>query len=336
MDFKDLFDRLKKALNDVQQAQPAAPAAQSAPEPAPLPEPAPSPEPAKEPFHDPLFVDFPDADMDPDEKMDCVQARAVMAQMMMRTAKSVLRLTLTDQVPDLFGSKVGGVPYLPADAEIPRDADGTPLRMLAQIDCTELSALPDFPQEGLLQFWIGQDITAGLDAAGGSRVIYYPQIDRSVTEDAVRARLAAFPVPEDAMYPVNGTFGIAMKAGSDSLSAQDVHFDPMFTELFNQDAPNEQIGELYDLGDIIGEMVYEQMDGCGHKIGGYPGFTHTDPRGLDDPRTVVLFQLDSDYEPGTAPEKVMWGDAGIGAFFCSPEALAARDFSDVLYNWDCG
>ena len=32
----------------------------------------------------------------------------------------------------------------------------------------------------------------------------------------------------------------------------------------------------------------------------------------------------------------MWGDAGIGAFFCSPEALAARDFSDVLYNWDCG
>ena len=279
-------------------------------------------------------IPWPDEEMDPDEQMDCVRARAVLELIAMKTHKPVLHLTLNDQVPDIFGSKVGGVPYLPSDAEIPRDANGVPLRMLAQIDCTELSALPEFPQEGILQFWIGQDVSAGLDTKGGSRVIYYPQIDRSVTEDTVRTRLDAIPCPEDALYPVNGSFGIAMQATWESISAQDVHFDALFTELFNQDAPGKKIGKLDDLGDIIGEMVYENLDGCGHKIGGYPGFTQTDPRHPEDPRTVVLFQLDSDSENGNT--KTMWGDLGIGAFFCSPEALAARDFSDVLYNWDCG
>lgn len=280
------------------------------------------------------FISLPDEEMDPDERLDCARAITVIALLAPKTCKPALQLTLNDQVPDIFGSKVGGVPYLPSDAKIPCDANGVPLRMLAQINCTELSSLPEFPQEGILQFWIGQDHTAGLDSNGGSRVIYYPQIDRSVTEDAVRARLDPIPCPEDAMYPVNGTFGITMKATGECISAQDVHFDALFTELFNLDAPGEKIGKFDDLGDIIGEMVYESLDGCGHKIGGYPGFTQTDPRHSDDPRTVVLLQLDSDYEDGDT--KIMWGDIGIGAFFCSPEALAARDFSDVLYNWDCG
>ena len=279
-------------------------------------------------------IPWPDEKMDSDEQMDCAQARHVMAVIAMKTYKPALQLTLNDQVPDIFGSRVGGVPYLPSDTAIPRDANGVPLRMLAQINCTELSSLPEFPQEGILQFWIGQDNTAGLDTKCGSRVIYYPQIDRSVTEGTVRARLDAVPSREDAMYPVDGTFGIEMKMISDCLSAQDVHFNALFTELFNLDAPGEKIAKLDDLGDIIGEMVYENLDGCGHKIGGYPGFTQTDPRHSDDPRTVVLLQLDSDYENGDT--KNMWGDVGIGAFFCSPEALAARDFSDVLYNWDCG
>ena len=32
---------------------------------------------------------------------------------------------------------------------------------------------------------------------------------------------------------------------------------------------------------------------------------------------------------------IMWGDVGICNFFISPEALKRRDFSRVLYNWDC-
>ena len=95
----------------------------------------------------------------------------------------------------------------------------------------------------------------------------------------------------------------------------------------------QKIKEIYDLGDAVGEMLSEEYGGFGHKIGGYPAFTQWDPRAEDDPRTVLLLQIDSEYRRGNT--KIMWGDAGIGGFFCTPEALAARDFSDVLYNWDC-
>ena len=33
---------------------------------------------------------------------------------------------------------------------------------------------------------------------------------------------------------------------------------------------------------------------------------------------------------------ICWGDLGVGNFFINREALKRRDFSRVLYNWDCG
>ena len=33
--------------------------------------------------------------------------------------------------------------------------------------------------------------------------------------------------------------------------------------------------------------------------------------------------------------EIMWGDSGVANFFIQEKDLAAEDFSDVLYNWDC-
>ena len=52
----------------------------------------------------------------------------------------------------------------------------------------------------------------------------------------------------------------------------------------------------------------------------------TDPRARTD--LELLFQLDSD-------DGVMWGDCGVGNFFITDADLKRRDFSRVLYNWDC-
>ena len=41
-------------------------------------------------------------------------------------------------------------------------------------------------------------------------------------------------------------------------------------------------------------------------------------------------------EDGDYNERVMWCDGGVGNFYIKPENLKALDFSDVLYNWDCG
>ena len=74
--------------------------------------------------------------------------------------------------------------------------------------------------------------------------------------------------------------------------------------------------------------------GCyngGHRIGGYPEFTQEDPRAQVPAfrEYVQLMQLDSD------DKHTMWGDAGVGHLFIHPDDLRRRDFSRVMYSWDC-
>ena len=142
------------------------------------------------------------------------------------------------------------------------------------------------PQEGLLQFWIGQDESYGLFKDGGARVIYYPQLDSSVTEDSVRAKITSLPKPDESCSPLNGEFGISMAPKFEGLSMQDVHFEPLFVKMYNEDMPEQKITEIYDLGDEVGEYLTDANNGFGHKIGGYPAFTQWDPREENDPRTV--------------------------------------------------
>lgn len=41
-------------------------------------------------------------------------------------------------------------------------------------------------------------------------------------------------------------------------------------------------------------------------------------------------------ENGKESELIMFGDAGGCQFFIPHDKLIARDFSDVMYWWDCG
>lgn len=56
----------------------------------------------------------------------------------------------------------------------------------------------------------------------------------------------------------------------------------------------------------------------------------------DDPRkyrhdNILLLQINSDFN-----QDIMWGDVGLGNFFIRKEDLKQLNFSNVLYNWDCG
>ena len=64
---------------------------------------------------------------------------------------------------------------------------------------------------------------------------------------------------------------------------------------------------------------------------GYSFFTQEDPRynkKYKDYDTLLL-QIDSE------GEYVLWGDAGIGNFFITKKSLLEKDFTNILYNWDC-
>lgn len=147
---------------------------------------------------------------------------------------------------------------------------------------------------------------------------------------------------EEAFFPVEKEVALKLKKSMESLSFSDYRFDKKFAEKFNQLSPEEPIEEPYDL-DIdmwdIEEPICKQFiedSGWGHKIGGFPAFTQSDPRDCmenADRFDTLLLQIDS----GTIDDshEIMWGDSGICNFFIHSEALRNCDFSEVLYNWDC-
>lgn len=258
--------------------------------------------------------------------------KEIREEILQKTAIPCMKLELVDTAPGLFDSKVGGVGYVPRDAKIPEDSEGTPLQLLAQINCTEIT-LEDFPHQGLLQFWILNDDVIGLNFDDNTlqdtfRVLYFKEPDRTVTEEEVCGKMQR--TPEEDYFPVRGCYGLAFSAGMDTISSGDYRFESRIKELVQRYYPEEAERLLENIDDFIDENGEDW--GGGHKIGGYPGFTQWDPRSSEDTHDVLLFQLDSDM--GT-DWKILWGDCGIGNFFINREKLKSCDFSDVIYNWDC-
>ena len=228
----------------------------------------------------------------------------------MITQKPCIKFKLLDNQPGIFDSKVGGLGYIPHDGDFPAAEEGNQLRLLAQIDCSQVDFEP-FPKSGLLQFWILNDEEYGgfdITEQDTFRVIYYPEVDRTVTKEEIQKKIIKSEYDEDEYnMPVSGEYGMEFSKGESKENPFDEDDD--------------------------GTKTYDFF----HQIGGYPFFTQGDPRESDEKRNqydFLLFQLDSDYASG-ADDHVMWGDSGVGNFFINSEKLKNLDFSDVLYNWDC-
>jgi uncharacterized protein YwqG len=247
------------------------------------------------------------------------------------TRRPVVNITL-EQFPadDLQVSKVGGRAWWPVDEAPPSDEHGSPLVMLAQINFAEVPATPGYPDRGLLQFFIGSDdyycanFDDGADVESLSRqcnfrVVYWTDLSQP-------GQAVAIPVEADSYSPDEPTRPRRMRfdTGSETLSAADYRTAEMFggSVWHTLEERAEQNGHSED---AVG-AVMEILGGPGHKLGGYPYFTQTDPR-IEGPMELLL-QLDSD-------DEMMWGDAGVGGFFIDPADLARADFSRVMYNWDC-
>lgn len=260
-------------------------------------------------------------------------------EMAAKTARPVMRLELTNEEPSLFESKIGGIPYLPHSVQMPRSAKGNPLYLLAQINCTDLNGLQRFPASGLLQFFIGEDDLYGADfdhptKQDGFRVVYYKNIDTTVTETEVKEHPQI--LPKEKFFPVLGSYGVSFALEAERITLSDFKFDRIFTESKHDHFQNHKLSRAIAISDDVYDALFEKYSGFGHKMGGYPGFTQEDPRsfrnGLGSLDTVLL-QIDSEF--GNGFEKTMWGDSGICNFFINGDALSKCDFSNVAYNWDC-
>ena len=234
-------------------------------------------------------------------------------------------------------SKIEGIPYIPKGRKIPTNSKGQQFMFLAQINCEDLKGLEDFPQEGILQFWIlGEDLL-GLDFddytnRDGFDVIYYEKIEDYYSEDEFKEMYNPYKFDLKYMETLIASEPCKMKF---SLEKQKESFnyellDNLFKEVleeeslgFNEkDKLYEEVEKLYD------DEFYEEI--VGTKCNGFPYFTQWEPRDDEQMKEydTSLFQIDSGKE-------VMIGDSGVMHFFINREKLKNKDFSDVFYHWDC-
>lgn len=228
-------------------------------------------------------------------------------------------------------SKFGGLPWWPRSLAYPQSFAGAPLSLLAQFNLAELPPLPLWPRQGLLQFFLAQDESYGLDferpleqvlaSPDGYRVVFHPDCDGEVLT------LDELPTPPaESLLPLAGEYALRFAAVSDLPAPSDYRFEAIAREMDNLD--DDLIDKLFDAG-----------LGTGSKLGGYAYFTQEDPRPYAKTQLQsqqpwqLLFQMDThDEDDGVW---IMWGDCGVGNFFIEPERLAVGDFSRVWYNWDC-
>lgn len=260
------------------------------------------------------------------------------------TSKKVAYVNLKNQKTNLTDSKLGGIPYLPKNKELPVDKEGRQLKLLAQINLQDLQGMEELPSEGLLQFFVIADECYGLDfdnsvSQDTFRVIYYEQIDKNVKEEDVSKIYNPYYEDEDEWFVFEGEFKMEFKITEQGMSFEDFRYDDIFVEKYNRKFPDEPIDAFFDIDEFDSEL-YDQISrendsGEGIKIGGYPFFTQEDPREYNyNGHDTLLLQIDS-FDDDNKDIHIMWGDSGVGNFFISAEDLKNRDFSKVLYNWDC-
>jgi uncharacterized protein YwqG len=215
----------------------------------------------------------------------------------------------------LLQSKFLGHPYLPVGMPYPHDEKGQPMLLLAQLNFAEIPALAGFPTTGILQFFVSP--TEWYDAED-CQVLYHPattapaQIDFSfLTSDLY------------ADSPIRAEHSLAFSLATEYGGAEDCRFDMTFGGK-----------DYYEYLETLPLEQQEELDtycnNSGHRLGGYAYFTQRDPREHDSDRQadVQLLQIDID-------EQIMFGDSGLGHFFISPAALAAKQFDQAYFYWDC-
>src|SRR5579871_5065660 len=234
--------------------------------------------------------------------------------------------TPTDDLA-LEQSKFGYYPCMPADFEYPVDDHGKFMFPLAQINFKEVPALAGYPDAGYLQFYISVfDELFGLDfdqpqRQKNFRILYFTEsevekykVDFSFLDETMESELSPVPKP----------YALGFTKKEEYIGLGDVRYE--------EDNPYnaKEVIKKYPLLEAdLEDALYESSLTGGHKIGGYAHFSQEDPRnGTDFKNYALLFQLDSD-------DEIMWGDSGVANFFIDPQDLVEKNFSKVIYNWDC-
>jgi uncharacterized protein YwqG len=211
----------------------------------------------------------------------------------------------------VWQSKIGGNPYFPKNMEYPTDSDtGKAMPLLMQINCADVPQIEgfDFPQRGILQFYLGYEPA---DADGNPekyRVLYFPEIyqdenylitDFSFIEDSLTIRELY-----DEIYSI------------EFIASQDLFWESRYDE--DMDIP----GEFYQW---ISDYDYKNQTGIrGSKLGGYVDFHSNTNEIAEMANGRLLLEL---IHPSCCDDSFL--------FFILDDQLSQRVFSKVEFHFIC-
>ncbi|MDE6733004.1 MAG: DUF1963 domain-containing protein, partial [Oscillospiraceae bacterium] len=183
-------------------------------------------------------------------------------------------------------------------------------------------------------------------AQNAFRVIYHEKITTDPEKLMTAAEMPKFWDDDKRNYPFRGEFKlipnepIMCSVSYDDKKRYNKAISDAYSEVFDGEIDGVwsrgEVKGLYQTDRRLDNVMNTLSDAeCkGTHFGGYPIFVGNDPRieeGLED-HTILLFQSYGDRDDGD--DGINWGgNGGIAHFFITPDALARRDFSNVMYTW---
>ena len=216
------------------------------------------------------------------------------------------------------------------------------LILLAQINFDKEKIDSPMPTNGMLHFFITNDDMLGMnndDQTGQNnfRVIYNENINYNITKEEVgKLNIPTSNEKTVEDFAIINECKISLEKGVDYIKFGDIQFENFlkiaYKKVFKKE-PNKENIYFNILNDDERNWLDQELEinRSNHKMLGYSYFTQEDPRYNEKYKDydTLLLQIDSE------GKYVKWGGVGIGNFVISKKALLEKDFSNVLYNWDC-
>ena len=211
-------------------------------------------------------------------------------------------------------SKIGGCPYLEKAEDYPRDENGNPMFFMAQINLEEMPKLPDFPEKGILQFYVVDDDIYGLE--DDCKVIYIEEYSKDESKLLTKNPFEDKYIMEYPPFEKSGKAVFTQRQDVIGFCCNG------YNEIAN------------DVNEAEEKILFDFCYTAGSKMGGYPCFIQNPPVFYENGSAdILLLQIDVDDGEGTC--EIMFGDGGNCQFMISREDLLNKNFANVYYDWAC-
>lgn len=234
--------------------------------------------------------------------------------------------TLIDDSTELTQSKYLGHFFIPKTMEFPKATDGKLLIPTIQINFAEMPQLSGFPNEGLLQVFLPQEINYKKEDI----LVQYISKEQLAASPITDFSFLTAKMYEHSMF--ESIYTLSFQKDVSMASATDCQYTFRWDEIPEDETLTDYIDELSIDDEDKYDSLYELFtgDSMGSKLGGYGYFVHGDFRAIRSELIdhILLLQIDGGDENVFSEEQDIYFH-----LFISKADLQHRNFSNVIADW---